>query len=89
MRLDDTPSFFTAPCTTCGHTTLCARALHHDTLRWCCLSCDTPVVEAEGQWVEAAALHALGYTTPTLDPPARHGDEAGGCRGGQCGVRQR
>lgn len=85
---DDTPSFFVAPCEPCGRVVLCARALHHHALCWTCMTCDAPVDEAAGRWVQADALPTLGYTTPTLDPPDRHGDGEAGCRGGQCGVRQ-
>lgn len=67
---------------------LAERDLVNDELVWVCPSCAKLVdASAHGvQWVDADRLMQMGFVIEGLIEPPKHGD--GGCRGGQCGVRQ-
>ena len=78
---------FECPCQA-DQTQLAERDLVDDELVWVCPACARPVDDAAKaiQWVDAERLMQMGFVIEGLIEPPKHGD--GGCRGGQCGVRQ-
>lgn len=81
----DEPSLPTAPCQRCACVVIVTLALDDSgALQQRCIRCDQPI-DPVGAYTALSNLDAMGYDVGATE--ARR-DGHGGCRGGQCGVRQ-
>jgi hypothetical protein len=76
----------TASCARCERVVLCVlSASPAGELSWSCIHCDHPLDPQTGEHLSLFNLDGMGYDAGIPQPRRDH---HGGCRGGQCGVRQ-
>lgn len=82
----DEPALPTTSCPRCACVVITTLALDDaGALQLRCIRCDQPLDPIGGAYTALSNLDAMGYDVGA--PEARR-DGHGGCRGGQCGVRQ-
>lgn len=87
---DHTPKFLTAMCVHCEGRVLASRVLCGEAdLAWACMHCEAILDESDSlvSWVAPHELARLGYFVDGFEVSASP-TQKGGCRDGQCGVRQ-
>lgn len=81
-------TFLVVDCACSPWPRLCERKLDaSDQLVWACTACGAEVSQmSKARWVSAGELDELGYWVDGHVDQKK--EEHGGCRGGQCGVKQ-
>lgn len=91
--MSDNVLFFSSYCTSCQKQVLGTRALAEQEgatqLVWQCIVCDHVLDpdDPRSSWLSEQELEHVGCYLMNEDADSKHG-EHGGCRDGQCGVKQ-